>query len=149
MPNLLLSPLGSRGFILGEIFGLSAGLTRVEHVLFLFFALRANLGSLFFPLVTEKAGLIGVEAASIMGLLPVMAAPAVLSGLSFGVFRADKRGVSSPSWIAVSSLSSAGRSNEASGKVKSSIMGGASTVSLKLGDGWIRIKEAGVAGVAP
>lgn len=83
--------------MLGEIFGLSAGLTSVEHVLFLFFALRANLGSLFLPFVMENAGLVGVDAASIMGLLPVIVAPGVLSGLSFGVFRADRRGVSSPS----------------------------------------------------
>jgi hypothetical protein len=84
--------------ILGDILGLRAGLTSVEHVLFLFFALRANLRSPFFPFVMEKAGLVGVDMASIMGLgLPDMAAPGVLSGFNFGVFLADKRGVSSPS----------------------------------------------------
>lgn len=79
--------------MLGEIFGLSAGLTSVEHVLFLFFAFLANLGSLFLVFVVENAGLVGVEAASIMGLRD-MAAPGVLSGFSFGVFLADRRGVS-------------------------------------------------------
>jgi len=91
--NLPLPPSGSKGFMLGEIFGLSAGLTSVEHVLFLFFAFLANLGSLFLVFVVENAGLVGVEAASIMGLLD-KAAPGVLSGLSFGVFLADRRGVS-------------------------------------------------------
>jgi hypothetical protein len=136
--------------MLGEIFGLSAGLTRVEHVLFLFFALRANLGSPFFPFVMEKAGLVGVDITSSMGLgLPAMAAPGVLSGPILGVLRAAIRDVSSPSQMIVSNLDRAGRSNDASGRVKSSITGGASTVSLKLGEGWIRIREAGVAGVAP
>jgi hypothetical protein len=123
--------------MLGEIFGLRAGLTRVEHVLFLFLALRANFGSPFFPFVMEKAGLVGVDAASIIGLgLPDIAAPGVLSGPILGVFRADIRGVSCSSlWITVSNLARAGRSNEASGNVKSSIMGGASVVSLKLGEG--------------
>lgn len=50
--------------------------------------------------------------------------------------------------MTVSSLSRVDRSNEASGRVKSSIIGGASRESLKLGDGCMRIKEAGVAGVA-
>jgi hypothetical protein len=89
--------------MLGEIFGLRAGLMSVEHVLFLFFAFRANFGSPFFPFVIEKAGLVGVDIASIIGLgLPDMAAPGVLSGPIFGVFRADMRGVSSPSMMTVS-----------------------------------------------
>lgn len=92
---LLMPPSGSSGLILGEIFGLSAGLTRVELVLFLFLGLRASLGSSFLPLVIVKAGLVGVDIASIIGLgLPDKTAPGVLSGLSFGVFLADKRGVS-------------------------------------------------------
>jgi hypothetical protein len=49
----------------------------------------------------------------------------------------------------VSSLARAGRSKDASGRVKSSIMADGSMVSLKLGEGCMRISEAGVAGVAP
>jgi hypothetical protein len=126
--------------MLGEIFGMSAGLTRVEHVLFRFFGLRASLASVFLPFVMENAGLVGVDAASIIGLgLPAMDAPGVLSGPILGVFRADIRGVScSPSRMAVSSLANEGRSKDASGSVRSSIMGGGSWVSLKLGDGWMR-----------
>jgi hypothetical protein len=136
--------------MLGEIFGLSAGLTMVEQTLFLFLALRTNFGSPFFPFVMEKAGLVGVDMASSMGLgLPDTAAPGVLSGSILGVFRAVMRGVSSPSQMTVSNLVKADRSNDASGRVKSSIKSGVSTVSLKLGEGWIRIREAGVAGVAP
>lgn len=82
--------------MLGEIFGLSAGLTKVELTLFLFFALRPNLGSGFFPFVMLNAGLVGVDMASIMGLgRPDIAPPGVLSGFNLGVFRADNRGVSS------------------------------------------------------
>ena len=93
--DLPLPPSGRRGLMLGDIFGLKAGLTRVEQVLFLFFALRANFGSPFFPFVMEKAGLVGVDMGSIIGLgLPDMAAPGVLSAPSFGVLRALSRGVS-------------------------------------------------------
>lgn len=75
--------------MLGEIFGLKAGLTRVELTLFLFFGLRASFCSLL-PLVMEKAGLVGVDAHSIMGLgLLEMDALGVLKGLSFGVFLVD------------------------------------------------------------
>lgn len=97
-----------------------------------------------------KAGLVGVEAASSIGLgLPDRPAPGVLTALNFGVLRADRRGVFSLSTrIAVSSLDRFGRSSEGSGRVKSSIMIGASCESLKLGEGWMRIKDAGVAGVA-
>jgi hypothetical protein len=121
---LLLPPSGSRGFMLGEILGIKAGLTRFELTLFLFFGLRANFRSLF-PLVMEKAGLVGVDMASIIGLgLPDIDAPGVLRGFSFGVFRA--RSVSLSSFlIAVSSLDRPGRSREASGRVRSSSMGGA------------------------
>lgn len=81
--------------MLGEIFGLKAGLTRVEQVLFLFFALRTSFGSGFLPFVMEKAGLVGVDMASIMGLgLLEKEAPGVLSAPSLGVFRAANRGVS-------------------------------------------------------
>jgi hypothetical protein len=81
--------------MLGEIFGLRAGLTRVEQVLFLFFALRAIFGSGFFPFVMEKAGLVGVDMGSIIGLgLLDMDAPGVLSAPNLGVFRAARRGVS-------------------------------------------------------
>jgi hypothetical protein len=130
-------PSGNRGFMLGEIFGIRAGLTRVEHVLFLFFALRANFESPFFPFVIEKAGLVGVIAGSIIGLnLPAMAAPGVLRGPILGVFRADIRGVScSPSRITVSSVSRAGRSKDGSGRVRSSIISDVSRVSLKFGEG--------------
>jgi hypothetical protein len=136
--------------MLGEIFGIRAGLIRVEHVLFLFFALRATLGSRGFPFVMENAGLVGVVAGSIIGLgFPEKAAPGVLSGPILGVFRAAIRGVPSALWTNVSSLSRAGRSSDGSGRVRSSIISGASIVSLKFGEGWIRINEAGVAGVDP
>jgi hypothetical protein len=135
--------------MLGENFGLRAGLMWAEHVLFLFFVLRANFGSPFFPFVIEKAGLVGVDMGSIMGLGPPdMAAPGVLRGPILGVFRADMRGVSSPSIMTVSSGARGSRSNDGSGRVKASIIGGASILSLKLGDGCIRIREAGVAGEA-
>lgn len=113
--------------MLGEIFGLNAGLTRLELMLFLFFELRASFAS-FLPLVVENAGLAGVEVGPSMGLgLPDMLAPGVLKGCSFGVFRAERRGVSkSSSQIIVSTLESAGRSNEASGSVRSSNIGGTS-----------------------
>jgi hypothetical protein len=79
----------------GEIFGLRAGLTSVEQVLFLFFVLRASFGSGFLPFVMETAGLVGVDMPSIMGLgLLDIAAPGVLSAPNLGVFRAAKRGVS-------------------------------------------------------
>jgi hypothetical protein len=48
----------------------------------------------------------------------------------------------------VSSRGNRGLSNEASGRVKSSNAGGASS-SPNVGDGWIRIREAGVAGATP
>jgi hypothetical protein len=110
--------------MLGDILGLRAGLTRFVLTLFLFFGFRASFRSLL-PLVMEKAGLVGVDMASIIGLgLPDIDAPGVLRGFSFGVFRA--RGVSLSSFlIAVSNLNSPGRSREASGKVRSSSMGGA------------------------
>lgn len=80
--------------MLGEILGLSAGLTRFELVLFLFFGFRASLGSSFLPLVMLNAGLVGVDMPSIMGLgRPESAPPGVLRGFSFGVFR-DARGAS-------------------------------------------------------
>jgi len=112
--------------MLGEILGLKAGLTRLVLTLFLFFGLRADLGS-FLPLAMEKAGLVGVDMASIIGLgRPDMDPPGVLNGFSFGVFRADMRGVSpSSSRIAVSILDSPGRSRDASGRVRSSSIGGA------------------------
>jgi hypothetical protein len=123
---LLLPPSGSSGFMLGEILGLRAGLTRFELTLFLFFGFRAILRSLL-PLVMEKAGLVGVDMPSIIGLgLPDMDAPGVLRGFNFGVFRADIRAMSPSSFrTAVSTLDSCGRSREASGKVRSSSIGGA------------------------
>jgi hypothetical protein len=123
---LLLPPSGSRGFMLGEILGLRAGLTRFELTLFLFFGLRASFRSLL-PLIMEKAGLVGVDMASIIGLgLLDMDWPGVLRGFSFGVFRADMRGVSSSSFrIDMSNLDINGRSREASGRVRSSSIGGA------------------------
>jgi hypothetical protein len=116
---------------------MSAGLIRVEHVLFRFFGLRASFASPFFPFVMENAGLVGVIEGSSIGLgLPAMAEPGVLNGPILGVLRADMRGVSCPSSrVAVSNLARAGRSKDASGRVKSSIMGGASLLLLKLGDG--------------
>jgi hypothetical protein len=126
-------PSGSNGLMLGEIMtlGLSAGLTRVELTLFLFFGLRASFKSGFLPFAMENAGLVGVEQGSIMGLgLPERAAPGVLRGFSLGVFRAARRGVFwSSSCMAVSNLNSVGVSNEASGRLRSCIMGGASTGS--------------------
>lgn len=139
--------------MLGEIFGLNAGLTRLELTLPLFFELRP-LGSSFFPEVNENAGLVGVDIASSIGLgLFDTDAPGVLSGPIFGVLRADIRGVScsSPSRKAVSILDNEGRlgSNEASGKVRSSSMGGTSIEASNCGEGCMRMREAGVAGVAP
>ena len=141
------------GLILGEIFGLNAGLTRLEVTLPLFLVLRP-LASSFFPEVNEKAGLVGVDIASSIGLsLFDIDAPGVLSGPIFGVLRADTRGVSccSPSWNAVSILDKEGRpdSKEASGRVRSSSVGGISIVASNRGEGCIRMREAGVAGVAP
>jgi hypothetical protein len=79
--------------MLGEIFGLKAGLTRVDGaILFLFFVLRPLL-----TLLIEKAGLVGDDTALSIGLgLPYSAAPAegVLKGVNLGVFRACSRGVS-------------------------------------------------------
>jgi hypothetical protein len=69
--------------MLGEIetFGLSAGLTRVELTLFLFFGLRTSFKSGFLPFVRENAGLVGVEQGSIMGLgLPDSGAEGVQLG---------------------------------------------------------------------
>lgn len=134
--------------MLGDILGLRAGLTRFELTLFLFLGLRASFGS-FLPLVMEKAGLVGVDMASSIGLgLADMEAPGVLRGFNFGVFRADRRGVSPSSFrIAVSNLDRPGLSREASGRVRSSSIGGASWEPLKSGEGCIRIRDAGVAGV--
>jgi hypothetical protein len=89
--------------------------------------LRASFGS-FLPLVMEKAGLVGVDMASSIGLgLADMEAPGVLRGFSLGVFRADIRDVSPSSFrIAVSDLGRPGRSRDASGRVRSSSIGGAS-----------------------
>ena len=144
--NLPLQPSGSRGLIIGDIFGLNAGLTRFELTLFRFFGLRANFGS-FLLLVMENAGLVGAEAESSNGL--GLLAPGVLNGPNFGVFRADIRGVvESPSTIPVWILESTGRSREASGSVKSSSKGCTSKSPLKVGEGCMRIREAGVAGVA-
>lgn len=87
--------------------------------------------------------------ASSIGLgRPDMDAPGVLKGFSFGVFRAARRGVS-PSWsrIAVSDLDRLGRSRDASGSVRSSSTSGACSEPLKSGDGCMRIRDAGVAGV--
>lgn len=134
--------------MLGEILGIKAGLTRCELTLFRFLGLRTSFVS-FLPEVIEKAGLVGVDMASSMGLgRPDMDAPGVLRGLSFGVFRAHKRGVSpSASRIAVSDLDKLGLSSEASGRVRSSSTGGACSDPLKSGDGCMRMSEAGVAGV--
>jgi hypothetical protein len=136
--------------MLGEIFGLRAGLMSVEQELFRFFDVRASFGSSLLPFSMGNAGLVGVVTLSIIGLgRPDMVAPGVWSAASLGVFRAAIRGVSwSSTRTAVSSLDSAGRSNEGSGRVKSSIMGGPSRESPKFGEGWMRISEAGVAGVA-
>jgi hypothetical protein len=136
--------------MLGEIFGLKAGLMSVEQELFRFFDVRASFESILLPFSMGNAGLVGVVTLSIIGLgRPDMEAPGVWSAASLGVFRAAIRGVSwSSTRTAVSSLDSAGRSNEGSGRVKSSIMGGPSRESPKFGEGWMRINEAGVAGVA-
>ena len=122
--------------MLGEILGLKAGLTRFELTLFLFFGLRGTFVS-FLPLVMEKAGLVGVDMASSIGLgRPDMDPPGVLKGFSFGVFRADKRGVSaSSSRTTVSSLDSPGRSRDASGNVRSSNIGIGCSEPLKSGEG--------------
>lgn len=114
--------------MLGEIFGLKAGLTRFELTLPLFFELRP-LSSAFFVEVIENAGLVGVDMASSIGLgLFDKAAPGVLSGPIFGVLRADIRGVSCSSLRnAVSILDSEGLdSSEASGRVRSSSIVGTS-----------------------
>lgn len=139
------------GLMLGEIFGLSAGLTRLELTLPRFFALRP-LASVFFPEVMEKAGLVGVDMASSMGLgLFDMVAPGVLNGPSLGVLRADMRGVSSSaSWKAVSNLDNEGLdSSDASGRARSSSVGGTFMQASNCGEGCMRISEAGVAGAVP
>lgn len=149
---MYLPPLGSRGFILGEIFGLKAGLTKVEVMLFLFLGSRLDFES---PLLDEgvKAGLVGVDMPLSMGLgLPVKTAePGVPCADNLGVFRADRRGVSCspPSWIVVSRCVKEGRVvRDASGNVKSSKCGVISE-DPNVGEGWIRISDAGVAGVIP
>lgn len=137
--------------MLGDIFGLNAGLTRLELTLPLFLELRP-LGSIFLPEVIENAGLVGVDMASSIGLgLFDMAAPGVLSGPIFGVLRVDIRGVSCSSLRnAVSILDNEGLdSSEASGRVRSSSMGGTSIEASNRGEGCMRMREAGVAGVAP
>jgi hypothetical protein len=110
--------------------------------------LRTSFGS-FLPLVMEKAGLVGVDMASSMGLgLADMEAPGVLRGFNLGVFRADARNASPSSFrIAVSNLDKPGRSRDASGRVRSSSIGGASWEPVKSGEGCMRMREAGVAGV--
>ena len=148
---LPLSPAASIGRILGEILGLNAGLTRLELTLPLFFALRPFI-SIFFPEVIENAGLVGVDMASSIGLgLFDMVAPGVPSGPNLGVLRAAMRGVScSPSWKAVSSLDSDGLdSSEASGRARSSNMGWTLAEASNCGEGYMRMSEAGVAGVVP
>lgn len=127
--DIPLSPAASRGLILGEIFGLNAGLTRLALMLPLFFTLRPVFASSFLLDVMEKAGLAGVDIGSSIGLgLFDIAAPGVLSGPILGVLRADMRCVSysSPSRKAVSILEIEGLdSSEASGRARSSIRGGA------------------------
>jgi hypothetical protein len=139
--------------MLGDILGRRAGLTRLELTLFRFLRLRPSLGSDFFPEVMENAGLLGVDMASSIGLgLFERLAPGVLSGPSLGVLRADIRGVSassSSSRKAVSNLDRAGLSKEASGSARSSRTGGTPDGPSNRGEGWMRISEAGVAGVAP
>ena len=137
--------------MLGDILGRRAGLTRLELTLFRFLRLRPSLGSDFFPEVMENAGLVGVDMASSMGLgLFERLAPGVLSGPSLGVLRAAMRGVSaSSSRRAVSILDNDGLSRDASGNARSSKMGGTLEGASNRGEGWMRISEAGVAGVAP
>ena len=147
----ILPPSGSRGLILGDIFGRRAGLTSVELTLFLFLVLRPALGSGRLPLPRARAGLIGEATAPSIGLgLPDCAAPAegVLIGPNLGVFRADIRGVDSSSLrrMAVSRRGSGGFSSEGSGSIRSSSGGWPSEKSPKLGDCCRRISEAGVAG---
>lgn len=92
-----LPPSGKCGLMLGEILGLSAGLTSVELVLFLFLFIRPLLESAFLPPLTAKPGLVGEVRALSVGLgFPESAALAdgVLNGPSFGVLRAGMRGVS-------------------------------------------------------
>lgn len=116
----------------GEIRGINAGLTRFELTLFLFLGLRAALES-FLPLTMEKAGLVGVEAESSIGLgLLDMLAPGVLKAPSFGVFRADIRGVSISTMPV---FDNPGWPREASGSVRSSNRGGPSQSPSKLGEG--------------
>ena len=147
-------PSGSSGLILGEILGRRAGLTKVDVTLFRFLDERADFGSIFLLLPGRKAGLVGEFMALSIGLgvgTPTRAdAPeGVCKGPSFGVFRADNLGVSwSPFCIAVSIRESCGRSRDASGNVRSSSAGGASA-SPNVGDGWMRIRDAGVAGATP
>lgn len=138
--------------MLGEIFGLKAGLTRLELTLPLFFALRPPFASSFFPDVIENAGLVGVDMGSSIGLgLFDIDAPGVLSGPILGVLRADIRGVScSASRKAVSILDNEVLgSNEASGRARSSNGGGMLIEASNCGEGCMRISEAGVAGAVP
>ena len=91
-----LPPSGKSGLMLGEILGLSAGLTSVELVLFLFLFIRPLLESAFLPPLIAKLGLVGEVRALSVGLgFPESAALAdgVLNGPSFGVLRAGMRGV--------------------------------------------------------
>jgi hypothetical protein len=116
-----------RGLILGDIFGLIAGLTRVEETLFLFFKLRPALDSDRLVLPCANAGVVGDATALSIGLgFPDRAAPAdgVLKGPNLGVFRAFKCGVAPSSLCKVVSMrESRGLSNEGSGSVRSSSIG--------------------------
>lgn len=147
---------GNSGFMLGEILGLSAGLTRAELVLFRFLLIRDPLASFFLLLFSAKPGLVGDVSALSMGLgFPESAAPAdgVLIGPSLGVFRAGMRGVlwSSSCRIAVSIRERDGLEDDeaASGRERSSSISCASGGLPKSGDCWRRMREAGVAGHTP
>lgn len=125
--------------MLGEIFGRSAGLTRVELVLFLFFVFRPALASNLLPGPSRAIRVVGDATSLNSGLvLPDMAAPAdgVLSGFSLGVLRAEIRGVLwSSSWIVESVRERSGLSiAAASGRVRSSSIGGMSGDAMKFGD---------------
>lgn len=114
--------------MLGLILGRSAGLTKAEPTLPRFLPARpAGFNSNFLVLVAE----LGDATALMDGLIVAEGKTdpdGVLRGPSFGVLRADNRGVDWSSWIAVSDLETPGRDAPAvdaagSGRAKSSLMG--------------------------
>lgn len=104
--------------MLGEIFGLNAGLTSCDPVLFRFFEPRpAPLESGRLGAVEPVGDAIALKAGDVSAELTAPA-DGVLSGPSFGVLRGFIRGVACSSVGVVSSLARVGRPAAGSGRAK-------------------------------